>query len=69
VYLSAPRHDSNFQWQSVDRVADAAREVYRLLGKPDALRVEHPDCAHDFPDAARARAYAFILENLQAAPE
>jgi hypothetical protein len=64
VFISAPLHDSNFRSQSVDRVADTARQVYRLLGKPDSLRVAHPDCAHDFPDATRSAAYAFILEHL-----
>jgi hypothetical protein len=29
------------------------------------LRVEHPDCAHDFPDAIRAMAYEFIDKNLK----
>jgi len=57
VFINAPLKDANFQWQSVDRVVAAAREIYRLLGKPDAVRVEHPDCPHDFPDEMRAIAY------------
>jgi len=55
--IIAPLHDGNFQWRSVDRIAKAARQVYRLYGVPDRLRVEHPDCGHDFPAAMRAKAY------------
>ena len=60
----APLKDANFKWESVDRIAAAAREVYRLHGVPERLRVEHPDCEHDFPDAMRERAYRIIEENL-----
>ena len=63
-YLSAPLKDSNFKWQSVDRIVAAARPVYKLLGKPDNLVVEHPDCPHDFPDETRDRAYAFLGRHL-----
>ncbi len=56
-FISAPVNDSNFRWKSVDRIAAAARQVYRLYGKPQNLIVEHPDCAHDFPDAMREMAY------------
>jgi hypothetical protein len=64
VFISAPLKDSNFQWQSVDRVSAAAREVYTLLGTPDGITVEHPDCPHDFPDDVRHRAYAFLAKAL-----
>ena len=57
VFVNAPLRDANFRWQSVDRVVTAAREVYALHGAADQLRVEHPDSAHDFPDAQRATAY------------
>lgn len=60
IFVNAPLKDSNFQWRSVDRVVAAAREVYALLGAPDAITVEHPDCPHDFPPAVRERAYAFL---------
>lgn len=60
VYISAPTGDTNFKWRSVDQVAESARAVYVLLGKPDALRVEHPDCGHDFPPETREQAYAFL---------
>jgi hypothetical protein len=56
-FVNAPLHDSNFNWESVDEIAAAARTVYRLYGKPDNLIVEHPDSGHDFPESLRQRAY------------
>jgi pimeloyl-ACP methyl ester carboxylesterase len=66
VFLSAPLQDDNFRAASVDRIAAAAREVFALLGAPDNLAVEHPDCPHDFPDATREKAYAFLAKALKA---
>lgn len=63
-FISAPLHDDNFQWKSVDRIAAAARRVYQLYGKPENLLVEHPDCAHDFPDAMRKMAYDLFDRHL-----
>jgi dienelactone hydrolase len=60
VFISAPLNDDNFRWQSVDRVTESARQVYRLFGKPDDLVVQHPDTGHDFPDAVRQFAYDFL---------
>jgi dienelactone hydrolase len=57
VLIVAPKEDSNFKAASVDRVAKAAAAVYKLHGKPDKLRVEHPDGGHDFPPAMRELAY------------
>ena len=57
VLIVAPKEDSNFKADSVDRVAKAAKDVFKLYGKPDNLRVEHPDGGHDFPPAMRERAY------------
>ena len=57
VYVNAPLRDANFRSPSVDRVITAAREVYALHGAADRLTVEHPDSAHDFPDAQRETAY------------
>ena len=62
-FISAPLGDDNFRWKSVDQVVDAARQVYRLYGREGKLVVEHPDCAHDFPDAVREKAYSFIDSN------
>lgn len=63
-FISAPLHDSNFKWESVDRIADAAKPVYELFGKPENLIVEHPDCDHDFPEAMREKAYELIASHL-----
>jgi dienelactone hydrolase len=65
VLIIAPQHDHNFRADSVDCIAAAAREVFKLYGKPDNLRVEHPDCNHDFPDAMREKAYKLLDEVLR----
>lgn len=64
-FISAPLKDSNFKWESVDRVAMAAAQVYKLHGKPQNLLVEHPDCDHDFPDAMREKAYGLFRTHLK----
>ena len=64
-YLSAPLRDSNFKWPSVDAIVTAASAVYRLYGAPQNLIVEHPDCDHDFPAAARHHAYELFDEYLR----
>lgn len=63
--ISAPLKDSNFEWRSVDRVADAARQVYRLYGKEEKLTVLHPDCGHDFPREIREMAYQLLDRELR----
>ena len=60
VFLSAPLKDSNFKWQSVDRIAEASRGVYSLYSATENLQVEHPDCPHDFPESMRGRAYDLL---------
>jgi hypothetical protein len=64
-FINAPLKDSNFKWDSVDRVAAAALPVYRLFGKPGNLTVAHPDCDHDFPNEMRERAYALLEKHLK----
>jgi dienelactone hydrolase len=65
VFVNAPLGDANFQHASVDRVVAAARPVYQLLGAPDAIKVVHPDCPHDFPEEARREAYALFDRTLR----
>ncbi len=65
VLINAPLGDSNFKWESVDRIVVAASQVYRLYGKPENLRVEHPDCGHDFPEAMRQAAYRLLDQSLR----
>jgi hypothetical protein len=57
VLIVAPLGDGNFKADSVDRIAAAAGQVYRLYDKPERLRIEHPDCGHDFPESMRKTAY------------
>lgn len=59
-FISAPINDSNFKWKSVAGLTKAAEEVYELYRAPNALRVVHPDCGHDFPAQVREEAYAFF---------
>jgi hypothetical protein len=63
-FVNAPLRDANFRHASVDRIREAALPVYRLYGAADRLRVEHPDCEHDFPDAVRFAAYEWIARYL-----
>ena len=65
-FIAAPLKDSNFKWDSVDRVVATASQVYKLHGKPGNLIVEHPDCDHDFPDAMREKAYQLFTQHLRA---
>ena len=62
--ISAPFGDTNFKWESVDRVAGAARQIYGLYRHPQNLIVEHPACGHEFPKAMRETAYKLIEKNL-----
>ena len=58
--IAAPYDDSNFKWQSVDVIAQAAKRVYTLYGVDTLLTVEHPNCDHDFPQDVRAQAYGLF---------
>jgi len=64
VLIIAPKEDSNFKADSVDRIAKAAAAVYNLHGQAKRLRVEHPDGGHDFPPAMRELAYKLFDEVL-----
>jgi dienelactone hydrolase len=65
IYVAAPLHDSNFDNDGVRKVIAAASGVYELLGAPDQLVAEYPDCAHDFPDEVRARIYEWLKQQLK----
>lgn len=64
LFANAPLRDSNFRWDSVDRIAAAAVPVYGLFGAADRLVVRHPDAPHRFPPEIRNEAYAFIRRHL-----
>jgi dienelactone hydrolase len=65
MFVNAPLGDENFRWRSVDEIVRAARPVFELCGVRQNLQVEHPDCAHDFPEAVRKQAFDFLAENLR----
>ena len=64
-FVNAPKGDTNFKWQSVDAVIQAARPIYKLYGAENNLRVVHPDCGHDFPKEIREEAYAIFARELK----
>ena len=64
-FINAPLRDSNFSVNSVNAIARDAAQVYRLYGAAEKLRVEHPDCTHDFPEAVREEAYQVLDRNLK----
>ncbi len=64
-FINAPVGDTNFKWRSVDEIVKAASQIYQLYGVPRNLRVEHPDCGHDFPDEMRQIAYRLFDDNLK----
>ena len=64
LFVNAPLRDSNFFWDSVDRIVQAAAPVYELHRAERNIRVEHPDSAHDFPEPVRTQSYAWIEAGL-----
>lgn len=68
LFINAPLKDTNFKWQSVDKIVRAARPVYRLFGGGNKLIVVHPDSGHDFPEAIREEAYRFLDVMLKHTP-
>ena len=65
VFINAPLGDTNFKARSVDQIVTAARPVYRVYGAEEKLRVEHPDCGHDFPERSRKLAYEALDTTLR----
>jgi hypothetical protein len=60
VLIVAPLRDHNFQAASVDHIAAAAKDVFRLYDQPQRLQIEHPDCEHEFPMEMREKAYGLF---------
>jgi dienelactone hydrolase len=60
VFINAPLHDANFEVSGVRDCVGAARTVFALYGADDHLETAYPDAEHDFPDAVREQAYAFM---------
>jgi acetyl esterase/lipase len=57
---SSPTHDDNFEVSGVKDCIAAAQPVYALLGVPDRLDANYPDCKHAFPPEVRQVAYAWL---------
>jgi dienelactone hydrolase len=64
-FVSAPFYDDNFKWRSVHQIAEAAAKVYQLHGAEARLRVEHPNCSHEFPKEMRELAYQLFGRELR----
>lgn len=60
IFVSAPLGDTNFQWDSVDRVVAAAQPVFDLYRARSRVVVEHPPIGHLFSDEMRRRAFEVI---------
>jgi acetyl esterase/lipase len=60
----SPLHDNNFEVSGVSDSITAAQPIYQLFQAEKSLRVEYPDCAHDFPPATREVAYKFLTDAL-----
>lgn len=53
-------HDRDFDVTGVRESIVAARPIYKLFERSDSLQAVYPDSQHDFPPAARKRAYEFL---------
>ena len=60
IFVNAPKGDTNFKWESVDRVVAEAKRLSMEMGNEVAIQVEHPDCAHSFPKDLREAAYLYM---------
>lgn len=58
--IIAPLGDGNFKPDSVDRIAAAARPVFKLFDAAENIQVVHPDSEHTFPMEMHEPAYRFI---------
>lgn len=60
VFSNSPLRDTNFDVAGVRKAFARAEMVYRLHGAGDRLTLVTPDAAHDFPEAERRAAYAWL---------
>jgi hypothetical protein len=70
VFVNAPKGDTNFGWESVDRVVAMAHRLSQSeLPGTDAtepfVTVRHPDAPHRFPPELREEAYRAIEQGLR----
>ncbi|MBX3412499.1 MAG: alpha/beta fold hydrolase [Pirellulales bacterium] len=62
----APVEDGNFAVAGVRECIAAAQPVYKLYEAEERLAADYPPGGHDFPPAARERAYRWFDKHLQA---
>ncbi|MBI3680573.1 MAG: alpha/beta fold hydrolase [Acidobacteria bacterium] len=68
IFINAPSRDDNFEVTGVEDCVRSAGAVYeKIYHRPEALVVEYPEAAHDFPPEVRTRAYAFLDRRLNVA--
>lgn len=60
LFSNSPIRDSNFDIGGVRKAFAKAEEVYALLNVKQNLVLVTPDAPHDFPEAERAVAYAWL---------
>jgi len=60
VLIAAPKMDTNFRLDSVDRIIAAAQPIFKLHGHENRLRTLHPDGGHNFPPEMRQAAYTMF---------
>lgn len=70
VFVNAPKGDTNFGWESVDRVVTKALRLSRSAGSrtdvtDSFIMVRHPDAPHRFPPELREEAYRAIEQGLE----
>lgn len=69
VFISAPFGDTNFKWESVDRMVESARPAFERRDGTVGITVEHPKTGHVFPAEMRTKAYELIDEVMRPPPE
>ena len=65
VLIIAPLKDSNFRHDSVDRIAAAARPIFKLYGHEDYWKSSIPTASTTFPTKCDERAYKLFDEVLK----
>lgn len=60
IYSCSPTRDANFDIAGVRKAVAEAGKVFELLGAKDRLVLDAPEAEHDFPQAQRDAAYAWL---------
>ena len=61
-FSNSPVRDSNFDIAGVRKAFAKAADIYALHDAPSRLKLVTPDAPHDFPEAERQAAYAWLDE-------